>query len=168
MKEFVLTDSGSFFLRDQTALGETLESFLMTGAQVRKLLKCSLRQLYRYVHEKRIKPVGKFMGRLVFRTEDIALFHKPRRGRGARLPKFLKPVFWSYRMKDIDPCGHAYPVVGQILQHGDLGAVRWALDYYGLDYLLRVAGRYRELDPRTRNFWLNYGKQVFGASEGPG
>lgn len=157
--EIVLKANGGLTLREQNPLGELSECALLTAREAQKDLKCSQRQLYRYVAEKRVKPVGKFLGQLIFKAADIGFFHRPRRGLGAKLPDFLKPVFWSNKLRDVDPSAHARHVVGQILEHGDMQAIKWAYGYYGLDYILRVASVYRELSPQTRNFWLLYGRR---------
>lgn len=153
MNEIAVTAGSGLVARRSTPLGETEESALLTAAQVRGKLGCGLRQLYRYIKDGRLRPEGKFMGRWVFLRRDVEAFHRPRRGNGARLPSFLKPVFWSYPLKSLDPAGHASYVVGQILEHGDLKAVRWACGYYGLDFILSAARACRDLSPAGRNFW---------------
>lgn len=153
MIEIVLKSSQELVLREQNPLGEVSEIPLLTAAEAKKRMKCSLRQLYRHISRKRLKPAGKFLGQWVFRRKDVEFFHAPRRGRGAHLPEFLAPVFWSYRLSDVDPSSHAPYVVGQILEYGDLNAVRWAHRYYGLPYILRVAESHKELSTPTRNFW---------------
>ncbi|MBI5883412.1 MAG: helix-turn-helix domain-containing protein [Elusimicrobia bacterium] len=153
MSEIVVTAESTLVARRKTPLGETEESALLTAAQVREKLRCGLRQLYRYIKGGRLRPEGKFMGRWVFLERDVSAFHRPRRGNGARLPSFLKPVFWSYSLASLDPARHARYVVGQILEHGDLKAVRWACGYYGLDFILAAARGCRDLSPAGRNFW---------------
>lgn len=151
--EIVLKGLKELVARESSAMGETREIPLLTAAEAKTRLRLSLRQVYRLMAQNRLKPVGKFLGQWVFKRKDIELFHPARRGRGARLPDFLRPVFWSYRLEDVDPCAHAGFVVGQILEHGGWDAVRWANGYYGLRYIFLAAKNHRELSPPARNFW---------------
>lgn len=155
--EIVLRQTGALLLRTTDALGAVREEPAATAAQAKAMLHCSLRQLYRYVSQHRLRPAGKFLDQLIFKKEDVEFFHRPRRGRGAGLPKFLRPVFWSYRLARVDPCAHARYVGEQILEHGDARAVGWAIRYYGTDFLVRVAESGRGLSPATRSLWALIG-----------
>lgn len=157
--EIVLRETGNLVLRTTDVLGEVREEPAATAAQARARLHCSLRQLYRYVSQRRLRPAGKFLDQLIFRKEDVEYFRRPLRGRGARLPRFLRPVFWSYRLSRVDPCAHARYVAEQILEHGDARAVRWACRYYGTDFLVRVAVSAKGLSPATRSLWALLGRK---------
>lgn len=151
--EISLNAQGKLWGAETSALGEKSTCPLITAAQARKLLRVSLRQLYRYIKDKRLRPAGKFMNQWVFKEKDVADFVRPRPGLGAHAPSCLKPVFWSYRLKDIDPSAHAPFIAAQILQYGGMGEICWANQRYGLAYLKKIAEETRWVDSRTKNFW---------------
>ena len=68
------------------------------------------------------------------------------------LPKFLKPLFWSYNFSDIDPQEEKKTVIVQIINYGDLDQWKWIINYYGKNTIKKTLKEVpaSEIKPRTR------------------
>jgi len=55
------------------------------------------------------------------------------------LPILLKPLFWSYDFKSLDPEKHRQIIVGQILNYGTKEATDWLFSHYGRDTVSQTA-----------------------------
>jgi len=49
----------------------------------------------------------------------------------SRLPKYFKPLFWSYEFASIDPVEHQRLIIVNSLNYGDLKHWRWLIRKYG-------------------------------------
>ena len=59
-------------------------------------------------------------------------------------------------MDTLDTEAHKKFISEWILMFGDISAIKWLKEKYGLDYFKRIALTSRRLDDRTRNFWKTY------------
>lgn len=73
-----------------------------------------------------------------------------------RFPSGFDKYFWDCRMDTLDIKAHKKFISERILMYGDIPALKWLKDKYGLDFIKNVAIHSRRLDDRTRNFWNIY------------
>jgi len=66
-------------------------------------------------------------------------------------------LFWDIDQNKLDPNRHGAFVVGRILEKGDVEDIKWAIDFYGREFVREVfqknAGK---LDLKSNNFWCLY------------
>jgi hypothetical protein len=70
-----------------------------------------------------------------------------------RLPRRLCRFFWDVSSRQIDSGKHSEYVIARLLEHGDIGAIRWLLKTYGKKEIANVVKRSRQLSRKTANFW---------------
>lgn len=56
---------------------------------------------------------------------------KQTRTRNIKLPKFFKPLFWSYKFSAIDPDEAKDEIVMQTINYGGWKHWKWIVNYYG-------------------------------------
>lgn len=77
------------------------------------------------------------------------------RSRPPRLPEFLRPLFWEYRFGSLSWEKDRSLVIGRVLEHGGLEAMRWIRRQAGDDHLREWLTE-REgagIDKRRLRFW---------------
>jgi hypothetical protein len=83
---------------------------------------------------------------------------KPPSHQPHQLPRRLYSFFWDVDPKQVDLRRHAEYVIARLLEHGDLGAIRWLLSVYSERHIARVVRQSRQLSRKTANFWrLRFG-----------
>lgn len=55
-----------------------------------------------------------------------------------KLPKFLKPVFWSNNLDDLDLQKDKNYIVNQVLAYGGIPELRWLFKTYPLEVVKKV------------------------------
>ncbi len=55
-----------------------------------------------------------------------------------QLPKYFKPILWSYKFSAIDPEINAELVISQTINYGTLQHLRWIKQHYGVQRIQNV------------------------------
>lgn len=80
----------------------------------------------------------------------------------AKLPKFLRPLFWEIEVSNLDPINKRSDyVIKRILEYGDKKAVRWMAKNFSRAQIIRVLCTTRDISPKAANYWA----VVFGIDE---
>ncbi len=120
-----------------------------------RILKKSRRQLYRYMKDGWVKPVGKFLNEWLVDGASLEQIRLLSSAAKARLPRNFQWMYPEYRIENLRPAVHAISITGPILEMGGRKEIRWLLRTYPKDWLvwfLRDQGR-RLLTKRSLNFW---------------
>lgn len=75
---------------------------------------------------------------------------------GTMIPSEFHRLFWDCQPDHLEPEAHAPFVLERVLEYGSLGAIRWAMEVYGLERIrefLMNRGR-RTLSRKTLAFWV--------------
>ena len=72
--------------------------------------------------------------------------------RDVKLPKFFKPLLWSYDFSRIDPVRERRVIIVNAINYGDLSHWRWLVEFYGQDAVREELVRLRpaELRPQAQ------------------
>jgi hypothetical protein len=72
-----------------------------------------------------------------------------------KIPKFLKSVFWSYNIEDLDLKRDKELIITQVLNHGDWQKLKWLYSVYSDKDIKKVVSHPRRglWFERTLNFW---------------
>jgi hypothetical protein len=73
----------------------------------------------------------------------------------APVPLEHRWVFWEADADQLDTGAHGDYLLGRILEFGDMAAVRWAIDTFGMERIhrfFRDVGHV-EISERTKRFW---------------
>ncbi|MFH1413141.1 MAG: hypothetical protein ABIG10_03915 [bacterium] len=73
------------------------------------------------------------------------------------LPKFIKPFFWSYDFKHLDPEKNKTRIILNILNLGTKKATDWLFDFYQKREIKKVVINYGtkgELSDKSLNYWM--------------
>lgn len=62
--------------------------------------------------------------------------------RKQKLPKFFKPLFWSYEFSDISPDEHKAETIMQTINYGQLRHWKWVIKYYGQKEIERIVATF--------------------------
>lgn len=122
---------------------------VLTVQDVCRLLRRSRRHVYRYLKAGRLRPCARILGQWLFSPDEIRAFQK------ARVPGFLRPLFWDTRLADLSADYHRDFVLARLLESGDRRAMRWAFKTYPKAALLSfLQGRGAAvLSGRALRFW---------------
>ncbi len=71
-------------------------------------------------------------------------------------PPGFEKYFWDCSVDTLDTEAHKKFISERILMFGDIPALKWLKERYGVDFIKHVALNSRRLDDRTRNFWNIY------------
>ena len=72
------------------------------------------------------------------------------------IPIRFERLFWDCEFDTLKIEGHKKFIAERILMFGDLPALLWLKEAYGLDFFKQVAVSGKRLDTKTRNFWKTY------------
>lgn len=66
-------------------------------------------------------------------------------------------LFWDIDQSKLDPDKYGSFVVRRILEKGDLDDLKWAVQFYGRDFVAGVFQKnFTKLDAKSSNFWCLY------------
>ena len=71
-----------------------------------------------------------------------------------RLPGNLRKYFWDCDFDNLKVEEYAFFITERILNFGDLDALKWLLGQIDEEYLADVVNVSRNLNKKTKNFWL--------------
>ena len=71
----------------------------------------------------------------------------------AKLPEFLKSLFWDVDHRNISPQDRAEYVIKRILEYGDRKTVHWMRRNFKKIKIKEVLCRARDLSPQSANYW---------------
>jgi hypothetical protein len=66
---------------------------------------------------------------------------------------YLKKYFWEVDVSKLDFKKNPAYVIGRILEHGDVKAVRWLLKVFDKKTIEEVVLNHRKLKAKSANFW---------------
>jgi len=72
------------------------------------------------------------------------------------IPEDYRKYFWDCEFDSLELQGHRKFIAERILMFGDVPALKWLKNTYGLDFFRQIAISSRRLDKKTRNFWKIY------------
>lgn len=72
-------------------------------------------------------------------------------------------LFWDVDAKTIDEKTHAPFIIRRVLSRGDITDVKWILRRYGVETVASVARTARDLDDRSRNFWVGFFESMYAS-----
>lgn len=58
-----------------------------------------------------------------------------------QLPRYFKPIFWSYQFSKLDPERDQKVIIIQTINYGNLRQWKWIKDYYGIKAIRNVLGK---------------------------
>ena len=70
----------------------------------------------------------------------------------------IAPCLWGADMDSIDMEGDKLLIIERVLEHGGDKQVRFILDYYTSEDIIKVVRESSYLSPRTVNYWCLYFK----------
>lgn len=166
---WVLTGSGDRALRlvrlDPDDRKPDVISPVLTVKDVRRRLRKSQRQVYRYLHASRLKPCARILGQWLFSPEEVSRFAR------TRLPGWLRPFFWDTPLAGLSVEAHRDFILARLLEFGDRASIRWIFHTYPAPAVVEfLNGRGAEvLSRRTWRFWaLLLGLQATRGIRRPG
>lgn len=80
---------------------------------------------------------------------------KPNDDIDIHIPEFLHPLFWDYRVGQMDVRKHADAIMDRIMERGTWDAMCWLRKVYDSDQIVSYLKRRgkRVLPPREMNYW---------------
>lgn len=71
------------------------------------------------------------------------------------IPKYLKPFLWSYNFNNLDVMRDRRLIIAQLLNYGDVNAVRWVIKQYGVDEVRQIANTIpvKQWDNKSLAYW---------------
>jgi len=69
------------------------------------------------------------------------------------IPAKFHTFFWDVDAKKLNPSEHPFVVTERLLEWGDLDALSWLKETYGLDYLQNVVKSSKVLSRKSANFY---------------
>ena len=73
-----------------------------------------------------------------------------------RIPARFEKYFWDCEFETLRLEDHKKFIAERILMFGDIPALKWLRETYGLEFFRHIAVSGRRLDHKTRNFWKIY------------
>lgn len=72
-----------------------------------------------------------------------------------KIPKFIAPCLWPYKIEELDLKGDKELIITQVLNHGDMRRIRWLYSVYGEDEIKKVVSNPQRgiWSERALNFW---------------
>ena len=75
-----------------------------------------------------------------------------------KIPGYVRPVLWSYRIDDLDLTEDKGEIITNVLNYGDWNMVRWLFKIYGAPGIKNIIlhprrGRWSK---KVLNFWLTF------------
>jgi hypothetical protein len=66
-------------------------------------------------------------------------------------------LFWDVNLNELDEKKHSSFITQRILERGDLDDLRWAMDFYGKDFIEDAfLKNSMKMDLKSQNFWCLY------------
>ena len=90
---------------------------------------------------------------------------KMRRTKKSALPLSFRPLFWSYRFRDLDIHEDTKLIIKQILLYGDLRQLRWMVKAYTKEKIRNILSRIPETELRPSS--VEFAKTVFHITSMP-
>lgn len=69
------------------------------------------------------------------------------------VPPSLERYFWSANPATLDTEAHKCYIIEQLLEYGNIEALRWMLGAYSNQDIIAILRRTRMLSPKSRCFW---------------
>ncbi len=114
----------------------------------------SRRQVYRYIKDGWLVPVGKYLGEWLVDARGIEYLLEGRPRHPGTLPSAARPLFPEYRLEDLHPIRDAAVIIQRVLEMGGRDEVTWLFGQYphqSLEHWLAREGW--RLTPRSATFW---------------
>ncbi len=155
---------GAWTVRRLDADGEVLSE--VSRAWAVSDLCCKLgksrRQVYRYLKDGWLVPVGKYLGEWVVDASGLQNLAGGRLRAPGRIPESTRGLFQEYDFDRLHPLHDSHVILERILELGGSVELRWLVKQYSRSvirsWLTREGWR---LSPRSRAFWgLLYGVGV--------
>ncbi len=128
-----------------------------------RILKKSRRQLYRYMKEGWVKPVGKFLNEWLVNKDSVTQLQMLNVITKNRIPKNIQYLFHEYHANQLRLVSSAVTIAGRIMDEGGIQESRWLLKTYPRNWLkvfLNQHGR-RLLSPwRLKSWCTKLGNEI--------
>lgn len=154
-------DEGPVALREYDEKGRSLREVpeVITLLEICKRWGKSRRQLYRYIREGSLEPLGKFLGEWLFDGREVDRFvvrfnHVKSKG-GFRLPSQMKLFIQEYDTASLHPVLDAELIISRILEWGSSKEIHWLFQRYPSSEIRSVLSQQgsRLLSVRSLAFW---------------
>ena len=145
---------------DAGGLVEEVTNAIPVSALCRRLKK-SRRQIYRYLKQGTIKPLGKFLGEWLVDIRGSE--HLERRAARRRpIPPSARILFPEYDAGRLHAYRDASLIIPKIMEQGDRLEIRWMLSQYSSGWIKGWLAREGwRLSPRAARFWSWWLKTPF-------
>jgi hypothetical protein len=72
---------------------------------------------------------------------------------GKRVTESMRPFFWDVDFASLSVHGHSYFIIGRLMEHGNVEALRFLMRTYSRQELAGALKTSRSLSKRSRKFW---------------
>lgn len=72
------------------------------------------------------------------------------------LPDYITKYLWDVNLKKISPKRHSEFVIERILEFGDFDSLKWIVEKYEKDKIIKVLKKSNKISPKTGNFYALY------------
>ncbi len=156
-KTVLETDGGGVWaFRRYDAAGKLIQEVdgAVPVSEVCRRLGKSRRQVYRYLAQGYVVPVGKFLGEWLVQARGIEYLQgRPRRPK-LPLPESMQVLFPEYKLAQLHPICDASVIVPRVMEQGDRRETAWLLKQYSKPWLTWWMKREGwHLSPRAARFW---------------
>jgi hypothetical protein len=69
------------------------------------------------------------------------------------IPSNLKVLFWDCDLRLIGTRKHKLFVISRILEKGDIHAIKWLVNRYGISEVINICLKSSQVSPKTKHFW---------------
>ncbi len=155
MNPVMTTEDGrSWRVRRRNRDGQAEEVPAVTLSELSRRLRRSRRQVYRYLRDGKLVPLGRVMGEWLVQ-ERGAIYATGGAGKPSDpVPVSARIHFPEYHLEDLHPVCDAAVLVPRILDNGDSAAARWLLRQYSRAWLKRwMRNEGWQLSRRSARFW---------------
>jgi hypothetical protein len=147
---------GAWAVRKTDDAGRIVEEVTRAYAvnDLKRMLGRSRRQVYRYIKDGWLAPVGKYLGEWLVDARGVEYLKYGRPRRPSAIPRQAKPLFPEYRLEDLHPVRDAVTVIQRVMELGGEREVTWLFHQYpraALRHWLEQEGW--RLTPRSAAFW---------------
>lgn len=148
---------GATYLKQSQTGGSSQTKKVFTVSAALQTLGRSRRQIYRYLREGTLVPLGKFLGEWLVEArgvESLACFKEPLRA----LPRNFEPLFPEYSLKDLNLYRDWRLISARILELGDRKQLHWLLKRYPKTLIIKMIKEdgWRLLSLKTIRLWCLY------------
>lgn len=74
-----------------------------------------------------------------------------------KLPDSFRAYFWDCDFDKLSWSKYSSFIIARIVSFGNVAAISWLMKMTNLATVRKVVSSSREIDPKTKNFWLIYG-----------